>query len=56
MSRRSHDALSSARPRSYATLDLGTPAAWFLAGSGMLAISEVVRHGQALRAELDAVV
>jgi hypothetical protein len=39
-----------------ATLDLGAPAVWFLAGFGMLAIGEVVRRGQALRAELDQVV
>ncbi|MEU5940003.1 DUF2975 domain-containing protein [Micromonospora sp. NPDC047548] len=39
-----------------ATLNLGVPAVWFLAGFGILAISEVVRRGQALRAELDEVV
>ncbi|MET7397269.1 DUF2975 domain-containing protein [Dactylosporangium sp. NPDC005572] len=39
-----------------ASLDLGSTAVWFLAGFGMLAIAEVVRRGQALRAELDGVV
>lgn len=39
-----------------ATLNLGTLATWFLAGFGMLAISEVVRRGTALRTELDEVV
>ncbi len=39
-----------------ATLNLGTPAIWGLVGFGLLAISEVVRRGQAMRAELDEVV
>jgi len=48
------DTVTTAGP--HATLDPGTPAVWFLAGFGMLAISEVVRRGQALRTELDSVV
>ena len=48
------DTVTTVGPR--ATLDLGTPAVWFLAGFGILAIGEVVRRGQALRAELDEVV
>jgi hypothetical protein len=36
--------------------DLGWPAVWMLAGFGFLAIAEIVRRGQALRAELDEVV
>lgn len=39
-----------------ATLDLGELGLWFLAGVGFLAIGEVVRRGQAIRAELDQVV
>lgn len=48
------DTVTTSGPR--ATLDLGAPAVWFLAGVGMLAIGEVVRRGQTLRAELDEVV
>ncbi|SHN47678.1 DUF2975 domain-containing protein [Cryptosporangium aurantiacum] len=39
-----------------ADLDLSTPALWFVAGVGLLATSEVIRRGQAMRAELDTVV
>ncbi len=39
-----------------ATLDLAPIGAWLLLGFGILAISEVVRRGQVLRAELDGVV
>jgi hypothetical protein len=48
------DTVSTVGPQ--ATFDLGAPAVWFLAGFGILAISEVVRRGQVLRAELDEVV
>jgi hypothetical protein len=42
--------------RNAATLDVGAAAAWLLVGVGMLAIGQVVRRGQTLRAELDGVV
>lgn len=40
----------------YAPLDFAIPLAWGLCGFGMLAIGEIIRRGQALRAELDGVV
>ena len=36
--------------------DLITPAIWLLVGFGFLAVAEVIRRGQALRAELDEVI
>jgi hypothetical protein len=51
-------ALSNATTTEGASADfpVGGPALWCLAGVGLLALSEVIRRGQALRAELDTVV
>jgi uncharacterized membrane protein YhiD involved in acid resistance len=48
------DTVSTVGPS--ASFDPGVLAVWALAGFGFLAIGEVVRRGQALRAELDEVV